>query len=270
MRLSELRETFAAWTADSHRQACVFIVGTGRSGTHLIAELLASSPEFQVLVEKQPLFRWSTEMAADERRRAALFPRWVRRLRLEQFAVAPRVIVEKSHPNIWMAESLAAAFPASVFLGTHRGPHATVASMLMHGGFDWPEPRWRDMDLPNRLLGIERGCADEYAAMTLPARLTMRWISNERRREEVRGCLGSRLCEISYDRLVMEPEVVCRELAQFLGLSGPLQPPLMKTQSIDRWRHDLTPEDVTAIDSTLARHGFGRACADTVIAADPR
>lgn len=270
MRLSRVRENFRTWAATSSGQRCVFIVGTGRSGTHLVAHVLASSPAHKVLVEKPPLFRWSAAMAADERCRATLFPRWVRRFQLEQFAAAPRVIVEKSHPNIWIIERLATAFPASVFLGTRRGPHATVASMLKHGGFGWPEPRWRELPFPNRFLGIEPESVEEYASMPLAAQLTMRWISNERRFEEVLGFLGPRLFEVDYEQLVERPTRVCERLSNFLGLSAPLESPLMKTESIDRWQQDLTPEQVLAIDATLARHGFGEACAGTGVASRPR
>jgi hypothetical protein len=270
MRLSQFIEKFATWTAGAHRQPCVFIVGTGRSGTHLIAGVLASSPTLRVLIEKQPLFRWSAEMAADERRRPELFPRWTRRFRLEQFAAAPRVIVDKSHPNIWMVESLAAAFPASVFLGTRRGVHATVASMIKHGGFGWPETRWRALPLPNHFLGIEPEFVDEYASMSLPAQLAMRWISNERRLQDVRRVLGPRLFEVNYEEFVREPEVVSGKISRFLGLSGPLQLPAMKTDSIDRWCYELTPEDVAAIDSTLIRHGLSPAHSGAGVAGNPR
>ncbi len=51
---------------------------------------------------------------------------------------APWVVVDKTHHNIWLTERLATTFPRSVFLGLCRRPHATIASMLLHGRFVYP------------------------------------------------------------------------------------------------------------------------------------
>lgn len=259
--LADLRARYRAWQARPAPQ-CVFIVGTGRSGTHLLAQALGMSPQAHVLLEKQPLFRWSTLMASDPRQEEALFSRWVRRFRLEQFAAAPRIVVDKSHPNIWVAERLAAAFPAGLFLGMRRSPHATVASMLKHGGFAWDERRWRPLPLPNRFLGIDGMPADAYAALSRPEQFTLRWISNERKFAAVRRALGTRLLEVDYERMVLDTVASLERIFAFLGLERPLAAPAIKDEGLDKWRRDLSADDVAAIDALLTRHGFAAARSD--------
>lgn len=259
MTSAELRQAVRTW-GSRPEPPCVFIIGTGRSGTHLLADVLAASPDHRVLVEKQPLFRWSTAMAMDPREEQTLFPRWVRRMRLEQCAAWPKVVVDKSHPNIWITERLAAAFPRALFLGTRRSPHATVASMLDHGGFICSESRWRPLPLPNRLLGIDRDHAESYAALSSVEQLTLRWVANERRFTAVRAMLGGRLLEVEYEKMVTDTRSTLDRLAGFLGRPRLVAPRPIRSDTLGKWRQTLTPGQVTAIDAMLRRHGFAAAC----------
>jgi hypothetical protein len=132
----------------------IFVIGTGRSGTHWLGQILQAHPDIHVTVEAPPIFAWSTAMALDPRQSPVLLPQLIRQYEIEHAAVAPRHYADKSHPNIWHAEDLAARLPDAVFLGIQRNPFATVASMLEHAGvLAWHE-RWREFPVPNRFLGI--------------------------------------------------------------------------------------------------------------------
>jgi hypothetical protein len=253
--ISELRRTSRLWR--SRRDLpYVFIIGTGRSGTHLLAEVLAGDPGYAVLVEKQPLFRWSTAMALDSGAEATYFDRWVRRLCLEQCAAAPRTIVEKSHPNIWITERLATALPNSLFLVTRRKPHPTIASMVQHGGFLYSDSRWRSFPLPNRLLGIDQDQSLHYSFLSPVEQLALRWISNERQRARLQPVLGPRMFEVDYETLLTDPGPSIDRLAAFLGSAGPLVPPSIDSAPLNKWQGVLSGEQIAAIDAMLCRHGF--------------
>lgn len=238
------------------RLGCVFIVGAGRSGTHFLAQSLATSPRLQVLMERPPLFGWSTTMAIDPRAEETLFPQWVRLFREEQARVAPRVVVDKTHPNIWITDRLAAAFPRGSFLGLRRRPHATIASMLLHGRFVYPESRWRPLPVPNRFLGIERDKAEEYAALSPVEQLTLRWVANERRFAVIRQSLGKRLLEVEYEQLVLNAGPAFERISAFLRLDHAISPPALKPGVLEKWRDELTPQQIAAIDAMLSRLGF--------------
>lgn len=249
------RQSFARWLAGEPAR-CVFIIGTGRSGTHLLAEILARVSSLHVLVEKQPLFRWSSSMAMDHRLEPSLFPRWVRRFRLEQFSAAPRTVIDKCHTNMWLVERLVESFPTAVFLATRRSPHATIASMLRHGGFVFSPHRWQSLPVPNRFLGIAEDTAEEYGRLSQPEQLALRWISNEKRREVVRQTLGDRLLEVDYELLVREPIGTVRSVCEFLHVDQPPALPAIKPDTLGKWLHHLEADQVAAVDAMLRRHGF--------------
>jgi len=237
-------------------------VGTGRSGTHLLAQALAGSPRLLPLMERPPLCGWSTTMANDPREEQRLFPQWVELFRQELAGASPRIAIDKTHPNIWIADRLAAEFPGGVFLGLRRRPHATVASMLLHGRFVYPESRWRAFPVPNRFLGIEREMADEYAILSPVEQLTLRWVSNERRFAEIRESLGIRLLEIEYEQIVLAPDTTFASIGEFLGLDHAIPLPTIKPDVLDKWRTELSAEQIEGIDRMLARFGFKAARSD--------
>jgi len=111
----------------------IFIIGTGRSGTHWVARTLAEHREIRATIEVKSAFDWVTRMALDPATRKRLFPRLVRYYRYQHFISVPCHYMDKSHPNIWLADQLAETFSDAVFIGMQRNPYATVASMLIGG-----------------------------------------------------------------------------------------------------------------------------------------
>ena len=220
----------------------IFVVGTGRSGTHWLGHILQSHPDIHVTVEAPPIFAWATEMALDPRKQPLLMPQLVRQYELEHAAVAPRHYADKSHPNIWHAEQLAERLPDAVFLGTQRNPYATVASMLKHKGVLGWHDRWREFPVPNRFLGITDENAAAYDALPPAAKCALRWRSHADRMEELRAVLGERLHVVRYEDLILEPESAVARITAFLRLAVPIPHPAIKAESLDRWREELSAE----------------------------
>ena len=82
----------------------VFVIGTGRSGTHWLGYSLKDHPEIRATIEVQPMFRWSIRMAIDPALEKQLFGRLVLAYKWQLFKSAPRLYLDKTHPNIWIAE----------------------------------------------------------------------------------------------------------------------------------------------------------------------
>ena len=230
----------------------IFVLGTGRSGTHWIAWILEDHPEIATLIEKPPIFNWVVEMALNKSSEEVLFPRLVSRYRAERSIAGRLYLLDKSHPNIWIAGLLQSEFPEARFLGVRRDVYGTVSSMLQHRGVRrWVE-QWEEFPVPNRFLGVTEENKERYREMSLAGRCALRWLAHERQLDRLEKELGGRMYQVDYRRLHNETDVVLDELKGFLGLSLPINGPSVKKGSLDKWRSLLSDSDVRDIDHVLA------------------
>jgi len=141
----------------------VFVVGTGRSGTHWLARSLRDSG-FSCSMEAH--LATANNIVLYNRR--FLWPKLIDRLRED------KRIVDKSHVLLWEVEKLAEEFPDALFIAIKREKAAIVRSMLRH-----PEVRaWcanfrrLNIPFPNRMLGCDS--AKRYESKTLEQRCALR------------------------------------------------------------------------------------------------
>ncbi len=226
----------------------IFVVGTGRSGTHWIGRVLDSHPAISATIEKPRIFSrvvdLATHLPANPRKLSGL----VQRYRWEHSKVAPLNYVDKSHPNIWLVEDLARAFPNALFVGIRRNPYATVSSMLQHSGVRrWCE-EWQKLPLPNQFLGIEEGQSDWYASLPLPSRCAVRWVSHSRRLDALKAAFPDSLQVVEYEDLFHDTAQILTNLQTFLNLAEPFPLPPIRTESMTKWETNLTAEDIGAIE----------------------
>lgn len=112
----------------------VFIVGTGRSGTHFMAEILASHEEMTDLTggrENQFVFGNVTS-AALSGKKLGMVP--ILKYRMLAGKAYPKIFVDQSHPNLWHIEELLKAFPTAKFICMVRDPYSVAYSTLQHDG----------------------------------------------------------------------------------------------------------------------------------------
>ena len=197
------------------------------------------------------MFRWATQMAVDASTEAQLLPKLLRAYRWQLFLSTPRIYLDKSHPNIWLAEHLLQAFPNALFLGIERNPFATVASMLRHGGVSAWHRRWRDFPIPNRFLGITTDLANRYDELTLPQQCAYRWLAHHRRLNELRRTMTDRLCVIQYEHLANETKESMEQLQTFLKLPSPIAEPVVASDSLHKWKRQLTRNQIDEISSVV-------------------
>ncbi len=232
----------------------VFVIGTGRSGTHWLGYSLANHPEVRATIEIQPLFRLSTRMALNPTLEDKIFDRLVNAYRWQLFKSAPKLYLDKTHPNIWFADKLKAAFPDSLFLGIERNPYATVASMMRHKGVSAWHKRWREFPVPNRFLGITREAAENYDNTPLASQCAMRWIAHQHRMKELQVILRDSLFSISYEQFAYDPAATICAMKEFLGLRKPIPVPDVRMDSLNKWKVQLADEEISQIHSVV---GFG-------------
>jgi len=232
----------------------VFIVGSDRSGTHWLGRILDAHPDVEVTFEPQPVFRWSMDMAIDPAEERELFPRMVAGYRYQRVVVAPRMYVDKSHPNLWIAERLMDVFPDASFVGIHREVYPTVASMLKHPGAAWLDSRWTEFPVPNRFMGITGEMATRYGDLPLPSKYALRWKAHYDELRRLQGVLGHQLHVISYEQLQQSTLEEIDRLGDFLKLRAPIPTPPVRRESLDRWRLELSPETMRQIDDVLSTY----------------
>ena len=115
----------------------IFIVGTGRSGTHFLDRCLISHPHLTDLTggkENQYIFRDVVSAATDMQIREKYSQRIIKKYRVLQKAAAPSLLVDQCHPSLWLSDSLMLAFPGAFFLGLIRNPMSVAYSTMHHGG----------------------------------------------------------------------------------------------------------------------------------------
>ncbi len=254
---------FQAMRGHARGPGPVFVVGTGRSGTHWLGHILASHEDVRALIEARPMFRWVTDMAVYPERRPMLLPQLIRRYRLEMLSVAPRLLADKSHPALWLMDELSRAFPAARFLGIERGPLATVSSMLRHRHVRaWTE-EWSSYPQPSPFFGTTSENLEDYAHASLASRCAYRWVSHTAELRRRQREMPKRVLVLDYADLQRRPREELWKLRAFLDLHTTFPSTETRTASLDRWRSEMTDDAVRDVLAVVAESGLTDRTATT-------
>ena len=197
------------------------------------------------------MFGLSTQMAMNPSLERSLYPQLVKAYKQELSKSAPKLYMDKSHPNIWLAEKLKASFPRALFIGIERDPYATVASMMKHKAVAAWHSRWREFPVPNRFLGISAQDAETYSNLSLASQCTMRWLAHHQKMHELRHTLGDSLFVISYESFAHDTQKIVNELQVFLGLKTAISTPNVTLDSLHKWTEQLSTQDIEDISSVV-------------------
>lgn len=198
----------------------IFIVGTGRSGTHFTVRLLNGFRNTRDPLggeENLPILMDIAKAAIHHRQPSASTRDYYARL----LAEADGVVLDQHHPNLFFAEHWARQFDGLVFLYPQRPAYQVVASMLRHTGVlkwyryaqEWRQRTINRIPYPNRFLGLDR-----YSDIRrLPPHLLCahRVIAHRRAFDNAKGRMGHALRSVDYEALVMDP------LAEFTRVFDP-------------------------------------------------
>jgi len=218
----------------------IFVIGSGRSGTHWLGHALDRHPNVQVLFEEPPIFKWIVKMARFPEQEGKLFNRLVDRYHAYHALVAPLHLADKSHPNIWIAEKLARAFPEARFIAIRRKLFGTVASMLKHKGTRRRVKDWDRDPRSDRLLGVNQDLIETYRLMSIEARCAIRVIAHSRELDRLHQSLGETLCIVEYEKMQSQTEVEATRITQFLDLYPSIELPPPQSLSMAKWKCELS------------------------------
>lgn len=249
--LTVLRDKIDAYRDCHVRSRKVFIIGTGRSGTHFLAQTLERHREINASIEDRYVFQRMRQLAVDTSLRDKLYPGLVRRIRIRHALCAPNHYLDKSHPAIWLTEELSQSFPRALFIGIQREAHATVMSMLKHSGILRWQANWRQYPLPNRFLGITKELKEDYDSLSPAEQCALRWRSHAVRMEQVQGQLEDRFIRVEYEDLITSTTRELSRLQSFLGLESPIPVPAVDSAPLEKWKHELDADEWSAIDRVI-------------------
>jgi len=229
----------------------IFIIGYGRSGTHWLARTLAKHPEIRATIEIQPIFSMVKEMALNFHLEKKYFWQLILRYRWQLLISKPKRYLDKSHPNLWIAEKLKEAFPAAKFLGIERNPYSAIASALVHRGGYAIRRRWKEFPIPNRFLGIDKQIAEVYDSLQPEEKFALSWLSHHKRMTDLGSILGESLMVIKYEELALQTCRVLGEIEKYLELDQQIKVPEVKYDSLSKWVDQLTDEQIMNIESII-------------------
>jgi hypothetical protein len=242
----------------------IFVVGTGRSGTHFtcralagfanITDPLGGHENHDVLKEvasRRCITALPTSVLAyySEARKAELSP--------------GQVLLDQHHPNIFFFDQISQVFDDVIYLYPSRPVVQVVASMMRHRGvMSWyqvardgfsPLSFTRRVPVPNRFLGIR----DKTDLDTLPTHLlcALRVMAHNRLMAEL-AAADPRCRMISYEALVRDQQAAfasvfdLRERAA-LGSFTIVEPG--NTASLEKYAEVLSPAQIAEIGDLEAQ-----------------
>jgi len=234
----------------------VFICGCGRSGTHLIAKTFASSVKVDVTIEVPFVFNRSLRLAlgipkrrdwpqlVDRYRRASALASWPR-----------RAYVDKSHPNLWLAEGLLDKFPGAYFVLVHRRVEGVISSMLKHAGCLRHFRHWRRFPVPNKFLGITREIGREYDDLPVVTKCFLRWKAHADETVRLYKKLPqSNTLLIQYEKFVKDPTPFLHFMFGVCVCSDMYPPPLHPERAV-AWKAALSRETRVVINKLKDKYG---------------
>jgi hypothetical protein len=135
----------------------IFVVGTGRSGTHFVCRSLrgfANAYDPLNGNESTPLLKEIAQAAIAHQS----FPQFARNyyLKVNKSRDRASIFIDQHHPNLFFCGELLNIFEKPIFLFPNRPIIQIVASMLNHKGvMAWYEyARRESLPFPNRFLGL--------------------------------------------------------------------------------------------------------------------
>ena len=234
----------------------VFIGGCGRSGTKWLAKLLRTCEDYEVTIEHPWVFPESLDMALQDHVPDYQVYAQVKRYQALCAAAAPRRLIDKSHPNVWMYDPLKKYFPGAKFIVIVRSVHQTINSMINHGAvvekFKWWEKCCKSY---NAMLGITTKMVDEYADYSFVKKCILHWRAHVNVITSINPYDDVHF--VDYQALVIWPDQVLAKIQKFLGNDKKITIPeelKADTDCLNKWRTELSKEALQVIFEVTGLH----------------
>ena len=194
-----------------------FIVGNGRSGTHMLARLLGQIPLFDDLVggrENGYVFKLASSILKRSELNVGDIKTLIARLRkLNSLAEAP-IFLDQTHVLHWYDTYLSQELKPN-YLMLLRDPIAVINSTMLHkGAKEW----LRDDSANEYFLGRDLSCGD-WRLLDDTSLAALRWVANIEKFAEIRTNKDARSILIQYEDFSSSCEPQMQRILEFLGYS---------------------------------------------------
>lgn len=240
------------WSKEIEEKKIVFVIGTGRSGTHLIGRTIGSSPKVDAHIESTDFFKKFTHLAVnyENSNTSGEFHKLLESYQKFLNKSSKKIILEKTHPNIWFAESIQNAMENAYFIGIKRDPYATVSSMLKHKGvLQWYEAL--DQTKPNKSLGITAQNKAIFKDLPLESKCALRWKSHTEELIRLKSLLGDRYLLIDYESFYEPNLTFLDEFNTMIHEDLEFEVEPLKPDSLEKWKKSLSSQQIENIKKTL-------------------
>lgn len=228
----------------------LFIIGTGRSGTHFLGRVIGNHPEVQVLMENRKTFSLVKKAAITKRTNKDL-DKLITRYQKIQENSNKGFILEKSHPNIWLVPRLNESFSSSHFIGVQRDVYQVVYSMLRHKGVS----KWYKklpQDKLSDFLGITKQNRAYFHSLPIEAKCTIRWMAHKSKLLELKKTYPKKIVIIDYQELCNNFEEQVARLESITGLDLINYAEKPKEESLNKYKN-LNQSQIDIINETLQK-----------------
>jgi hypothetical protein len=205
-------------------------MGLGRSGTHLLANIIKSG--LPTDIEVQPQFNLVLD--------AVVWGKPIDQLK-RIYESKPKNYATKDHPIIWLVEGFRYLKPK--FVCIERDVNQVVASSLLHDGVR----QWVTDDYPPNPLSANY--VPGYAEMNTVERLALRWLVNHQRINELKSTNQGDILFLDYNDLVVNTAPTVHQLELFLDVK--LQIPKIRKNSMNKYLTVLTQTQLDQIRGVL-------------------
>ena len=262
----------------------IFVVGSARSGTVFLGQVLKNHPDIHCMIERPDTFRFASHIALRpdikrDRRSETVEKLWqmyatawtmtrgncrrCSRICKESGNVLTwwpwstchghrpvRRYADKSHQHVLNTALLFEAFPDAQFLHLVRDGRDVVSSMLRHRrAVAWFGERHinRSSVFPQPWFGIDsREQFEDWSAWSLAKKCALRWVSWVRAGQTAgRQASGHQWHDLRYEALVAQPVKTGKAVFDFLDL--PMHEASLaeaRATSVGKWRERLNIQEV--------------------------
>ncbi len=227
----------------------IFVIGSGRSGTHLLGRTFEKNEEIDAFIEEENFFFPIAQMAVGGKDKTGL--KKIFKQYKKVFSKSKKeYILEKTHPNIWFVEDLAEYFPEAKFIGIKRNVFATVSSMLQHEGvLSWYKRL--PLDQVNPFLGITEVNKNDFADLPLESKCALRWKSHSERLDALAVAFPEKVLVIDYEEFYNEYEPLMDKLKTFLKAPFSIQSEPLNNEGHLKWKTHLSEEQINLIKNAV-------------------
>lgn len=240
----------------------VFVVGTGRSGTHFTCRVLrefTGADDFLGGHEHRATLQAVALSAIAGRAlplRARAHYRW---FGLRARATG-KVLLDQHHPNLFHVPEILSLLPGTIFLFPDRPALQIVASMLRHGGVSAWYDQIRAGTLPLATPDLFFGLTSAAEAVSLPPHLlALRRVQAHRAHAQaMRAAYPDQFRFVAFESLVTDRDAELARVfsAPELAQLGPRRPAEASRPEVLSKYHDvLSPDQIAQIEASEARPG---------------